>query len=180
MTEMAIPVRDSDDIKEVMAQKGMVPEVEGLSPMEAATLIHEESGLIANLLAKRLYREKKNIVWDITMSRRGSVEKRLSEMRREGYTEFRAVFVDIPVETSVERAMARHRRGWDSYSRGEGFGGRYVPPEIIRANASASASSANREVFDQLRSQFDQWEVWDNSQFGKDPKRLASSQKGAA
>jgi hypothetical protein len=79
MTEMAIPVRDSDDIKEVMAQKGMVPEVEGLSPMEAATLIHEESGLIANLLAKRLYREKKNIVWDITMSRRGSVEKRLGE-----------------------------------------------------------------------------------------------------
>ncbi len=164
-----------DDIKEVMAEKGMVPEVEGLSPMEAATLIHEESGLIANLLAKRLYREKKNIVWDITMSRRGSVEKRLSEMRREGYTEFRSVFVDIPVETSVERAMARHRRGWDSYQRGEGYGGRYVPPEIIRANASTSASSANREVFDQLRDQFDRWEVWDNSQFGKDPKRLAAS-----
>lgn len=164
-----------DDIKEVMAKKGMVPKVEGLSPMEAATLIHEESGLIANMLAKRLYGERKNIVWDITMSRRKSVEARLDEMKQAGYTEFRAVFVDIPVETSVERAMARHRRGWEAYRRGEGFGGRYVPPEIIRANASASSSSANREVFDVLRGRFDQWEVWDNSHFGVDPKKLDSS-----
>lgn len=166
-----------DDIKEIMAEKGMVPQVEGLSPMESATLIHEESGLIANMLASRLYRERKNLIWDITMSRKSSVEKRLEEMRRAGYTEFRAVFVDIPVETSVERAMARHRRGWEAYQRGDGFGGRYVPPEVIRANASATSSSANREVFDALRERFNQWEVWDNSTFGVDPKRLASSKR---
>ena len=32
-----------DDIKEEMARRGMVPEIEGLSPMEASDLVHEES-----------------------------------------------------------------------------------------------------------------------------------------
>jgi predicted ABC-type ATPase len=164
-----------DDIKEVMAEKDMIPQVEGVSPLEASTLVHEESGLIANMLAKRLYRERKNIIWDITMSRRSSVEKRLKEMRQSGYSDFRAVFVDIPVETSVERALARHRRGVAAYSAGRGHGGRYVPPEVIRANASATTSSANREVFDGLRDQFTMWEVWDNSVYGRDPERLDSS-----
>uniref|UniRef100_UPI003F4908F3 zeta toxin family protein n=1 Tax=Nonomuraea sp. CA-251285 TaxID=3240002 RepID=UPI003F4908F3 len=164
-----------DDIKEKMAERGMVPEVEGLSPMEASALIHEESGLIANMLAARLYQERKNIIWDITMSRRASVEKRLKEMREAGYTEFRAVFVDIPVETSVERALARHKRGVAAYAAGRGYGGRYVPPEVIRANASATSSSANREVFEALKASFNAWEVWDNSVFGRDPQQLDSS-----
>ena len=36
-------------------RRGLVPQVEGVSPMEAAPLIHEESSHIANLLAKRAY-----------------------------------------------------------------------------------------------------------------------------
>ena len=32
-----------DDIKEELAQRGMVPEIDGLSPMEATDLVHEES-----------------------------------------------------------------------------------------------------------------------------------------
>src|ERR1700722_13966165 len=35
-----------DDIKEKMAERGMIPHVEGLSPMEASHLAHEESSLI--------------------------------------------------------------------------------------------------------------------------------------
>jgi predicted ABC-type ATPase len=161
-----------DDVKEEMARQGLIPDVPGLSPMEASPLVHEESSHIANMLARRAYREGINVMWDITMSKRSSVEKRITELRENGYDEIDAVFVDIPVETSVERALARHRRGMESYRTGKGFGGRYVPPALIRANASAAASSANRETFDQLQEQFDSWVVYDNSVAGRDPERV--------
>ena len=40
-----------DDIKEELAQRGMVPEIDGLSPMEASDLVHEESSYLARQLA---------------------------------------------------------------------------------------------------------------------------------
>ena len=155
-----------DDVKEVMAKRGMIPKVAGLSPMESSALVHEESSHITSLLAKRAYAERKNVIWDITMASRGSVEKRIGEMRAAGYGKVNAVFVDIPVETSVTRALARHRRGLEKYRAGSGDGGRYVPPSIIRKNESGIASSKNRETFDDLRSQFDVWSLYDNSGSG--------------
>src|ERR1700733_5894838 len=61
-----------DDIKEKMAERGMIPHVKGLSPMEASHLAHEESSLIAKRLALRAVADRKNIIWDITMSSRES------------------------------------------------------------------------------------------------------------
>lgn len=160
-----------DDVKETMADLDMIPDIQGLSPMEASALVHEESSHIANLLAQKAYADKRNVIWDITMSSQKSVDKRLSEMRDRGYKEINAVFVDIPVETSVQRALERHRRGMEAFDAGEsGFGGRYVPPALIRANASSKASSANREVFDSLRNRFDNWSLFDNS--GTAPKKI--------
>ena len=40
-----------DGMKEEMARRGMIPEVEGLSPMEASDLAHEESSYLAKRLA---------------------------------------------------------------------------------------------------------------------------------
>ena len=102
------------------------------------------------------------------MARAGSVQKRIDEMRAAGYGKISAVFVDIPVETSVQRAAARHRRGLTTPE-----GGRYVPPAIIRSNAVSGASSANRQTFDKLKGQFDQWALYDNS--GAGPVRVAGS-----
>ena len=42
-----------DDIKEEMAKRDMIPEVAGLTPMEASDLVHEESSYIAKQLALR-------------------------------------------------------------------------------------------------------------------------------
>jgi hypothetical protein len=164
-----------DDVKEVMASKGMVPPVDGLSLMESSALVHEESSHIANMLAARAYAEKTNIVWDITMSRKASVEKRIAEMRAAGYTDVDAVFVDIPVETSVERALGRHRRGMEKAKAGDGLGGRYVPPSIIRQNSSDTSSSANRDTFDALQPEFDSWVVYDNSVAGREPQKIAGA-----
>jgi phage head maturation protease len=164
-----------DDIKEEMARRGMIPQVGDLSPMEASPLVHEESSYLANLLARRAYAEGVNVIWDITMSRQASVEKRIQELRGAGYDQVDAVFVDIPVETSVTRALSRHRRGLEKRRTGQGLGGRYVPPDLIRANASSTTSSANREVFDNLRDQFDDWVVYDNSAEGQPPRKIAGA-----
>lgn len=164
-----------DDVKEAMAARGMVPSVEGLSPMEASPLAHEESSHIANLLAARAYASNTNVVWDITMSREASVKKRVAEMRSAGYSRIDSVFVDIPVDTSIERALARHRSGMQRQAAGEGNGGRYVPPSLIRAMSSDTSSSANRDTFDGLKSEFDSWVVYDNSVSGREPQKVAES-----
>ena len=57
-----------DNIKEELAKRDLIPKVEGLSPMEASDLVHEESSHIAKQLAMRAQADGKNVIWDITMS----------------------------------------------------------------------------------------------------------------
>jgi len=159
---------DADEIKSRMAAAGMVPTVEGLSPMECAALVHEESSDMSKRLAERAYKEKKNIVWDITMSSTKSVNGRIDDLHNNGY-HTKGVFVDIPIETAVKRALGRHRSGLEQYRQGKGYGGRYVPPGVIRLYASAGSSSTNHVVFDTLSSQMDDWIAYDNSENGAAP-----------
>lgn len=163
-----------DDVKEEMAKRGMIPHVDGVSPMETADLIHEESGTIANMLAARALADRKNIIFDATMSRRASIEKRIAALHAAGYRDIEGVFVDIPVEASVQRALSRHRRGLEKYRAGQGHGGRYVPPEIIRANSHSTASSANRVVFEELKPHMTRWRIYDNSVVGGTPRLIGS------
>ena len=90
-----------DKIKEEMADRGMVPVVDGLSPMEASDLVHEESSYIARQLALLAQADGKNIVWDITMSSQAKTERRIDELRASGYKSIQGIFVDIPVELAV-------------------------------------------------------------------------------
>ena len=163
-----------DDIKEALGRRGMIPDLEGLAPMERSALVHEESSQIAGALADRAYADRKNVIWDITMSSKSSVAKRIQQLRDAGY-DIEGVFVHIPVEKSVERAEARHRQGLEDYRNGEGLGGRYVPLDIIRANADPTWGSVNRGVFEELKPQFDRWRIYDNSVDGRDPVLLESS-----
>jgi hypothetical protein len=166
-----------DDVKEEMARRGMVPDIpghKGLSPMERSSLIHEESGDIAKMLAERAYAERRNVIWDITMSSPKSVKDQIAAMKDEGY-EVSAVFVDIPVSVSVRRALARWDRGHREWLAGKGQGGRYVPPAIIRKQQSPRGNLAiNREVFEELKPLFDDWGMWDNSVDGRDAIKAAS------
>lgn len=52
-----------------MAERGIIPEVTGLSPLECSKLVHEESSLVAGSLAKRAYADRRNVICDVTMSR---------------------------------------------------------------------------------------------------------------
>jgi predicted kinase len=156
-----------DDVKEAMVRRGMAPEVEGLTPMEASDLIHEESADIAKQIASRAYTDGKNVIWDVTMNSLESTQNRIDDLRAAGYREIEGIFVDIPVEVSVRRADARCREGHEEYLLGQGLGGRYVWPEMIRAQADEEFGSANRKVFEQVKPEFNPWRIYDNSIDGR-------------
>jgi predicted ABC-type ATPase len=152
-----------DDIKEKIARRGLVPEIEGLSPMEASDLVHEESSIIAKQLAHRAQLDGKNLIWDITMSSQKSTQDRIDDLRSAGYSRIDAVFVDIPIETSIRRTQARHHEGHDKWRAGEGLGGRYVPPEVILRQADPDWGSKNRKYFEAAKATVNNWIMLDNS-----------------
>jgi predicted kinase len=157
-----------DDIKLEMAKRGMIPTIEGLSPMEASDLVHEESSYVARQLAVRAMADGKNVIWDITMSSRVSTEQRIDHLRTADYA-VSGIFVDIPVAVSCARADARHRQDQETYEAGKGLGGRYVPAEVITAQADPDWGSKNRRTFEELKSCFDQWSRFDNGVDGREP-----------
>ncbi len=83
--------------------------------------------------------------------------------------------MDIGIGEAVRRADARHRRGHENYRAGIGFGGRYVPPEVIEAQADPEWGSRNRRTFEQVKSGFDEWAIYDNSVPGREPVLIETS-----
>jgi len=162
-----------DDVKEEMARRGLVPEVPGhpdLSPMERAALVHAESRRIAELMADMAYRDRRNVIWDITMGSPEEISTRVNAMRANGYRDISGVFVDIPVEVSVERALGRYRQGADELRAGSGLGGRFVPPDVIRSYLTPHGTTMNKDAFLGMRSMFDDWSMFDNSVWGRAPR----------
>ncbi len=104
-----------DDIKEEMARRGMVPETQGLIADGGTDLVHEESSDMAKRLAIRAYSDRKNVIWDVTMSSVDSTQKRIAnELRSAGYGDGEASLRRHSVDVSVRRAEARHREGHDN------------------------------------------------------------------
>lgn len=147
-----------DDMKEAMAARGMIPKVEGLSPMEASPLVHEESSYLAKKLAERAYQQRKNVLWDITMSGDKSVNSRVQDMRNRGYNQVDGVFMDADANTARERAIMRHRKGEEAFRNGQGYGGRWLPSFASAGNMPSPGSdmrSKNAEVWGRQRPIFD-------------------------
>jgi predicted kinase len=157
-----------DDIKEAMARRGLIPELDGLSPMEASDLVHAESSYVAKRLARRAIDDGKNVIWDITMSSTQSTEQRLDDLDQAGYSTT-GIFVEIDIDEAKRRADARHRGGHEDYRAGFGVGGRYVPSEVIEAQADPDWGSQNRSTFEEVKPRFVDWAVYDNSVTGRDP-----------
>ena len=165
-------VISADDVKEELAKRGLVPEVPGhpdLSPMERTVLVHEESRRIANLTADMAYRDKRNVIWDFTMGAPEEVQTRVEAMRAHGYTDISGILVEIPIETSIQRALSRYREGVDAHRAGKGLGGRYLPPSVVHSYRSPTGSTINRDAFDATRHLLDDWSIFDNSVHGRKP-----------
>ncbi|HWG65236.1 MAG TPA: zeta toxin family protein [Streptosporangiaceae bacterium] len=165
-----------DDIKEELARRKLIPEIEGVSPMEASDLAHEESSHVAKQLARRAYSERRNVIWDITMSSQESTERRIDSLRNAGYERIDGIFVDIPLEVSLRRAEGRHREDQEKFRAGRGLGGRLVPPDVIKGQADPDWVSKNRKTFEGVKGKCDNWTVYDNSVDGRSPRRLEASE----
>jgi len=109
-----------DDIKDAMAGRRLIPELEGLSPVEASHLVHAESSYVAK---RRAMDDGKNIIWDIAMSCTPSTEERLDDLDRAGYST-RGVFVDIGIAEGGAARRCRHRQGHEHCRAGIGVDGR--------------------------------------------------------
>lgn len=155
-----------DDIKVEMANRGMIPQLDKkMTLMELSPLAHEEASDMAMLLAERAYGDKKNIVWDFTMSSEGSVvNKRINPMRDADYTDIKGVFVDVTVDKSINQAEGRWQRGLIEYGEGKGEGGRFLPSSATRENLPKGTKyrSKNRETFEAIKGGLDGYIVYDN------------------
>jgi predicted ABC-type ATPase len=168
-------VINPDNLKVEMARRGMTPAIDRLSPMEASDLVHEESSYLARQLALRAYADRKNVIWDITMSDEKRIAMRLNELRNAGYVRVDGIFVDIPVETSITRTEFRHREGHEKFLAGDGLGGRYVPPKVIRSQEDPEWGSHNRRTFDRMKGRFNNWSIYDNSAERRPARVIESS-----
>lgn len=162
-----------DDIKEVLAEKGLIPELDGLSPMEASPLVHEEASYITAQLAQVVMGRKMNVIFDLTMASYRSTKKKIDNLRDLEYDKIDAVFVDISTHTSDERGDKRHLRGHNSYLRGEGNGGRLLPRDLTAAQTPVDPKyrSLNTENYLKLKAEgaFDSTVAYDNDVSGRDP-----------
>jgi hypothetical protein len=122
-----------------MAARGLIPRVDGLSPLEAADLAHGEAQFLVKRIAMRALADGPNLLFDISMASVHAVEPWLDRLKLAGYAT-RGIFAEISIEEAVRRSAAEYRLGQEEYRNGRGFGGRYVPPEAIRALANAAGS----------------------------------------
>ncbi|MGH3274258.1 MAG: zeta toxin family protein, partial [Streptosporangiaceae bacterium] len=134
-----------DGIITDMAARGLIPHVDGLSPLEAADLVHVEAQFLAKRLGLRALADGRNVIWDISMASQHAVESWIAAHRRAGYT-IHGIFAEISIGQSVTRSAAMHRRGHDEFRQGRGYGGRFIPPEAIRALADDPAARPAQHV----------------------------------
>lgn len=130
-----------DKILEQMAARGLIPVVKGLTPMDVAGLAHTEAQFLAKRAGLRAMADGRNLIWDVSMASRPATQALLDALGLAGYC-VKGLFADLTIEESVRRTDAAHRRGHDEYLAGRGFGGRYIPPEAIRALALPPAQRA--------------------------------------
>ena len=157
-------VINPDDVKEYMAERGLMPRITGLSPMEASTLVHEEASDISQALLRTFIAQKKNVMLDVTLGGLSSARRKIEMLSREGY-KIEGNFVDITLEVSEERGRARYRRSMNEYIRGaNSIGGRPVPVGVNHPS-TRQQNSANADNFIALcrSGVFSKIVVYDNS-----------------
>jgi Zeta toxin len=153
---------DPELVKEAMAALGLIPEIRGLSPMDASALVHEEAVHIASLIADLAMQRGKNLAVHLPMSSPDGVQDHVQRLKDNGY-KVHGVFVHTPVDAAVDAARRGHRAGHEKYRQGKGPGAKLPFSGALAAAETSGGSSLNQESFDLARPSMDSWERWDNS-----------------
>lgn len=163
-----------DDLKEVMARKGMIPKIPGTLPMEVSTVIHEEASMLSKRIKSKLISERKNVLMDVTIGSLRSASKSIKEFKSKGY-QVDAFFVHIDQETSKSRGAYRYQTGLNqTLMRGEGIGERPLPTHLVDAQkpvnpAMKSLNAENLVALHQAKMFDSEPRVFNNSGSGPVP-----------
>ena len=130
-----------------MAETGMIPAVDGLSPMEAAGLAHAEARYVLKRIALRAVADGRNLIFDILLADAGAIDTWMGTLRHHRYT-ISGTYIDITAEESLRRTAAGHRHGQEELRLGRGYGGRFIPPAAIEALVSGDLLAAAPAVDD--------------------------------
>ena len=135
-------VLNPDDIKENLAQRGLSPHIDQLSPLEGSSFLHEESSTLTKEISKEMEKSGVNIIHDVTLKNEAAVNKRIPPLKAQGY-HVSGVLVDVPISQSLKSAASRHRSGMDEYNAGvNDIGERFVPSGFTQSLAYSGSPDA--------------------------------------
>jgi Zeta toxin len=134
-----------DDVLARMAARQLIAADPGRSPLAAADSAHGEAQRLAKRIALVAVQGGWNVILDVALASRPATESWTYALRFADYAVV-ALFADLGIEESVARSDAAYQRGEEAYRRGSGLGGRYIPPEAIRALAVPAVTAVRGSV----------------------------------
>ncbi|MGW6568749.1 zeta toxin family protein [Streptomyces sp. NPDC054975] len=161
-------VLDPDDFKVMLFEHGGAPELpatldhlsdgRALSPSEKASLVHQESGHVHNLIEAWARDEGYNLVYDQSLRAYGWTADRLATLQQEGYDKRVVLSVEVPEQQCLDQNAERWERGRRDFDAGKDwYGGRMAPEGFIRSLYEASSTgrgySVGRENAEKLADQ---------------------------
>ena len=127
---------DSDAIKALLAKS------DGIDNLGwRAYAYHDEADAVIDLIFEKSRKQNKHILFDGTMKNSDKMVKLISKHKEHGYNT-RAAFADLPLEKSIDRAIARYY----------GESGRFVDPIYI-----VTHGNKNINTFKNLQDIVDSW-----------------------
>jgi len=134
-----------DAVLDRMADAGLIPGSDGLSPLERAGQVHAEAQYLAKRVGLRALMDGRNLILDISLASWSAAEAWTYALRFADYA-VAAVFADIDVDEAVRRSGEAYRRGQEAFRRGRGHGGRPIPAAAIKALASPVAVATGNRI----------------------------------
>ena len=128
-----------------MAARGLIPAVPGRPPMAGAELVHTEAQHVAKRIALVAVNDGWNVILDVTLASRPSAESWTYALRFSDFT-VTAVYAGLTAEESIRRSAEAYARDEAEYEQGRGYGGRYLPPDAIRALDGPAATAARDSI----------------------------------
>ncbi len=134
-----------DAVLDRMAAARLIPEADGLSPLERAGPVHPEAQYLAKRVLLRALMDGRNLILDVSLASWRAAESWTYALRFADYA-VTAVFADIGIDEAVRRSGEACRRGEEAFRRGHGHGGRRIPAAAIRALASPAAAAPRNRI----------------------------------
>ena len=119
-------------------------------PLELASLVHEESSMLAKQLLSQAMADGTNIVIDTVLSSSATAQQLGRDLAGAGY-QVEVIDVEVAYELSAQRIADRWQQSYEAaITTGSGLGGRWVPSEYARGVYDGPAGRSRPEVAAEL------------------------------